>query len=507
MKFRTNSLLTLTVCGLLGFTTFISHGQEHKSDAVFSPVIPKTWDDAAIASLEVPVVVPKYSPKPVSADYYYKIPARTIYKSYPIYAPGRAPVGYLEKLKTLEPEVAFDPTRLKTEQDWVRAGELVFEAPTLYDGELTLENVADPNWYTHTRVRLTRDGIMPYARYVLRKKGKLEVGNLSCAMCHTSVLEDGTVIKAGQGNFPLDRNNALVTRRSTVEEGRRDFLALFSIPWIPERQQQLESYSLEEMAAIFDSIPLGVLARNRSSPFFPPAIPDLHRVRDRRYLDKSGLNQHRGMVDLMRYAAMAQGLEFLSSFDGFIPLGEENFTKLPPPESQGRFSDEQLYALALWLYSLEPPPNPRPPEVRLVVAGKKVFDQEGCGACHTPPLYTNNKLTPAKEFKVPEEHKSRYDVLPVSVGTDPRLTMETRRGTGYYKVPSLRGLWYRGPFEHNGSVATLEDWFDPTRLRDDYVPTGFVGHGVKTRAVKGHEFGLGLSTDDKKALIAFLKTL
>jgi hypothetical protein len=45
--------------------------------------------------------------------------------------------------------------------------------------------------------------------------------------------------------------------------------------------------------------------------------------------------------------------------------------------------------------------------------------------------------------------------------------METRRGTGYYKVPSLRGVWYRGPFEHNGSVATLEDWFDPSRLRDD----------------------------------------
>jgi len=40
-------------------------------------------------------------------------------------------------------------------------------------------------------------------------------------------------------------------------------------------------------------------------------------------------------------------------------------------------------------------------------------------------------------------------------------------------VPSLRGVWYRGPFEHNGSVATLEDWFDPAGLRDDYVPTSF----------------------------------
>ena len=68
----------------------------------------------------------------------------------------------------------------------------------------------------------------------------------------------------------------------------------------------------------------------------------------------------------------------------------------------------------------------------------------------------------------------------------------------------MRGVWYRGAFEHNGSVATLEDWFDERRLRDDYVPTGFVGYGVKQRAVKGHHFGLRLPQTDKMALIAFL---
>jgi hypothetical protein len=61
--------------------------------------------------------------------------------------------------------------------------------------------------------------------------------------------------------------------------------------------------------------------------------------------------------------------------------------------------------------------------------------------------------------------------------------------------------------EHNGSVATLEDWFDPRRLTDDFVPTGFCGAGVKARAVKGHAFGLDLSVEERRALIAFLKTL
>src|SRR5688572_15264897 len=54
----------------------------------FRPEIPRVWDERAFEDMEVPVVVPKYSPKPVSSDYYYKIPVRTIYKSYPIYAPG-----------------------------------------------------------------------------------------------------------------------------------------------------------------------------------------------------------------------------------------------------------------------------------------------------------------------------------------------------------------------------------------------------------------------------------
>ena len=136
-----------------------------------------------------------------------------------------------------------------------------------------------------------------------------------------------------------------------------------------------------------------------------------------------------------------------------------------------------------------------------------MFRRQGCAGCHPPPLYTNNMLTPVNGFVVPREHKVRYEILSGSVGTDPRLALQTRKGTGYYRVPSLKGVWYRGPFEHNGSVATLEDWFDSRRLRDDYVPTGFKGYRVKTRAVKGHEFGLHLAADEKRALIAFLNTL
>jgi hypothetical protein len=121
-----------------------------------------------------------------------------------------------------------------------------------------------------------------------------------------------------------------------------------------------------------------------------------------------------------------------------------------------------------------------------------------------PPLYTNNTLTLAKGFQVPADLLKIEDILNVSVATDPTLALQTRRGTGFYKVPSLRGVWYRNAFGHGGWADTLEEWFDPARLRNDYVPQGFhMGPG----AIQGHEFGLKLAPEDKQALIAFLKTL
>jgi hypothetical protein len=54
-----------------------------------APVIPKTWDDEAIATLEIPLADPVGSPKHVSSEYYYRIPVVPIYKSYPVYVGSR----------------------------------------------------------------------------------------------------------------------------------------------------------------------------------------------------------------------------------------------------------------------------------------------------------------------------------------------------------------------------------------------------------------------------------
>jgi hypothetical protein len=204
--------------------------------------------------------------------------------------------------------------------------------------------------------------------------------------------------------------------------------SFFGVPWLDF--DKIDRLSLEEIIGWHEAVPPGVAARDRTSPRYPVPVGDLIGLADRKYLDRTGLVQHRSPGDVMRYSASVLDMDMQASFNGFIPPG--------PRRDQERYSDEQLYALTLYLYSLVPPPNPNKFDA-LAARGQKIFERERCAGCHMPPLYTNNKLTPAEGFAIPEIHKKMYDILPVCVGTDPGLTMKTRKGTGYYKVPSLKG--------------------------------------------------------------------
>lgn len=523
---RAKLLVHLLVSTVIAFS-LLSTGQAQKPVAAYEPTIPRTWDEEALAGLEVPLADPSHSPRDISADDYYRIPVRPIYKSYPKYDPDKEPRGYRERLKQQEPIVLWDDgvhrPRLLTEADWITAGEMVFNAPVLFS-PATSSLEARRAFAAKTGDNLyDKNGISPFSAYVVRERGTLEIGEVSCGECHSRVMPGGTVIRGAQGNRPIEQVAFLGLADDAAKAPDKDkFLAearlaqrsAFAAPWLqPDPNARLEQFSAAEIEAVHFAIPAGVFARQGTSPFSPPKLPDLIGIKERRYLDATGLVRHRGIGDLMRYAALNQGMDMLARYGDFIPAGIADSTQLtfvpnaPFAEfARARYSDEQLYALALYIYSLRPPPNPNR-RTALAIHGERVFEREGCDTCHPAPLYTNNKLTPAGGFTVPEEHHRRFDILRISVGTDPGLALTTRRGTGYYKVPSLKGVWYRGPFEHNGSLATLEDWFDPRRVRDDYVPTGWKGYAVKTRAVRGHEYGLELSADDKRALIAFLKTL
>jgi hypothetical protein len=177
----------------------------------YQPTVPRVWDDAVMKDLEIPLARAEYSPKHVPSSFYYQIPVRPIYKSWPVYRPDREPKGYIEWLRSREPELDWDAAKLTTKEDWIRAGETVFNAPLGYGSIMvTKERLADvedlyvrsPAFLSAVEPPVSADGIMPFFRYVVRKKGSISVGILSCAMCHTS--DAGRQRRTrGAGKFPV----------------------------------------------------------------------------------------------------------------------------------------------------------------------------------------------------------------------------------------------------------------------------------------------------------------
>src|SRR5579859_962681 len=255
----------------------------------FRPSIPQAWDEGTVVNLQLPLADPKHSPVEIPWEYYYRIPRRLIYKSYPVYAPGHEPPGYFEWLKRQEPQVVWGvdydgqshTPQLQTEADWIRAGELVFDAPIAYDSDpwglsvASVGSVRDPAWYSGIGTPVSSDGVLPFARYVIRKQGVVELGQQSCGMCHTRMLPDGVVAKGAQGNFPFDRAAAWrleylartsADRTQLLAHARRVLRSSFEAPWLNNGfSDRVNAMSLDEVADALRAIPAGITDRRGSS--------------------------------------------------------------------------------------------------------------------------------------------------------------------------------------------------------------------------------------------------
>lgn len=189
----------------------------------------------------------------------------------------------------------------------------------------------------------------------------------------------------------------------------------------------------------------------------PVAIPDLRAVREQSHLQRSGAVRRRSL------SALAIRIETL--------LITSHREAVRPPR-------EVALGLALYLDSLaDSLPSPR-----VEHPGAAVFAAR-CSRCHTPPSWGGG-LVSADE-----------------VGTDPTLARSATRGTGSYRVPSLRGVGARRWLLHDGSVEGLDALLDPARLSDGY--RGARGAG----AIPGHVFGTDLPAAERSALRAFLSTM
>ena len=449
----------------------------------------------------------------MSPEEYYALPEENL-RSYPLYMPEREPVGYWENMQGVGPQALIEPATFVTEADWIEAGERVFLDSVVlktFDPQVIAMARSQQDMAARGTGPLP-DGTVNGLRWVPTKDG-VALGFTNCSACHLLYLPDNTPVP-GASSFAMPNNfrngiGAGIRAAERALPGEAPFALAGSVgsqayqaygaPWANDvsGEKLKEMTAVEFNAYVGAAIRGGGVARWNGSILYPAKIPDLIGIKDRKYIDHTGTHLHRNIGDFMRYAALvsfADDIDFAGQ--RMILPGTERF--------RTRLSDEALYALALYVYSLQPPSNPNPFDTR-AEAGQRIFERERCARCHTPPLYTNNKLTLAEGFTPPED--SPLDIVRTSVGTDPSLALLTRKGTGFYKVPSLKGLWYRGHYLHDGSVGSLEEMFDPDRLLDTHVPGGFVLPGISARAIHGHTFGLELTVDERAELIAFLRTL
>jgi hypothetical protein len=477
------------------------------------PDIPRVWDPAALEGWATPLASLGVAPTHMPPEEYYAIPEENL-RSYPLYMPDREPPGYWAQLESAGPHPLIEPDKLLTKDDWVNAGERVFLDSVVlktFDPQV-IEMARNQQEMAARGTGPLPDGTVNGLRWVPTQDG-VALGFTNCSACHVLYLPDNTPVP-GASSFAIPntfRNGlgAVIRDAERTLPGEVPFALAGSIgeqayqaygaPWAndPAGEKLRTMTAAEFNAYIGAGIRGGGVARWNGSILYPTKIPDLIGIEERKYIDHTGTHSHRNIGDLMRYAALvsfADDVDFAGQ--RMILPGTERF--------RTRLSDEALYALALYVYSLEPPSNPNPFDAR-AEAGQKIFERERCARCHTPPLYTNNKLTLAKGFT--PSGSSPLDIARTSVGTDPGLALLTRKGTGFYKVPSLKGVWYRGHYLHDGSVASLEEMFDPERLSDTHEPKGFAPPGTVTRAIPGHEFGLDLTTEERAQLIAFLRTL
>ena len=482
--------------------------------------VPRIWDDAALAEWATPVAGLNVRPAHYSSAEYYASPEENL-RTYPVYHPDSEPSGYWEWLQRQKPEPLVDIHTIRQDADWIDAGARAFR-----DIDAVLLRTNDPAVIAQARDPRNFEGLFKLpdgsafgARWVVTTQGVM-LTVPACANCHVSTAADGSLVFGGPGGarraspapfgirgLPFAGPAGTMRRLQLFYVGDpapTAFWREFTTPWAPDdRVERTRTMTLgsfvgrEDLGRAFSG---GMFARQNGSPYHPTKIMDLQNLRDSRYLDATATHRLRGPGDVARYTALVTGADRLDFGPHRILTDQQRKVRF-------HYADAVLYAIGSYLLSLEPPHNPTPAPREVLNRGEQIFRRETCANCHVPPTYTSGKLTLAGEWTPPLNHVNRDDILPVSVGTDSGAALRTRKGTGFYKIPSLRGVWYRPLLLHDGSFKTLEEMFDPARLESAATASDSTTRTRGRRASGGHPFGLSLTTDERQVLLAFLRSL
>ena len=198
-----------------------------------------------------------------------------------------------------------------------------------------------------------------------------------------------------------------------------------------------------------------------------------------------------------------------------------------------------IHRVADWLWELPPPAYPYPINRALAAVGKTVY-QNNCASCHSFGAAAVGTVSSIEEIGTDRHRLDSYTYATLSNqnllfadisfnGKDQRF-QHFRKTDGYANMP-LDGVWLRGPYLHNGSVPTLRDLLELPETRpqtfyrgnDVFDPdkVGFVSNVPEENGKRyftfdttdpgnsnsGHLYGTDLSSEEKEALVEYMKQL
>ena len=339
------------------------------------------------------------------------------------------------------PVVAADHPRLwdgvepTTMAGWVALGRRVFfEFPMR--AEVFMEHgLTKPQLAAAVGIERTATGEVPGLVVFANVDGETRVG-ITCAICHSTV-KDGVTV-AGSARRSFDYGRLRLAYYTDTGAPIDPSLARRMAGWGPGRADVTEDDDED-----------------------PVTIPDLWGLRDQRWLTQAGTIRQDSPLAL----AIRQETQ----------LTDSNHALIRPPRALA-------WALAMYVYSLAPPPRlvASSPEL---ARGSQLF-KDNCRGCHANASYGGRTIAAT------------------AIGTNPALATGRGRGTGSYRVPPLVRVRDGAPYLHDGSVGSLAELLTADRL-DPAYSAGRLGPGP----IPGHRAGTELVAADRAALIAFLQTL
>jgi mono/diheme cytochrome c family protein len=200
---------------------------------------------------------------------------------------------------------------------------------------------------------------------------------------------------------------------------------------------------------------------------------------------------------------------------------------------------DAIHRVKDWLLDLPAPRYPYSIDEELAAVGKPIFENT-CASCHAFGGSGVGKVVPIEEIGTDPGRLDSYTYETLSNqntlfsdisyrGVDRRF-QHFRKTNGYANMP-LDGVWLRAPYLHNGSVPTLRDLLEVPEKRPkvfyrgydvfDQKNVGFVSNVASENGKQyfkfdttlagnsnsGHVYGTDLSSEDKEALVEYMKQL